>query len=234
MVGFDTIWVKQHRSSPFSVAIVRFFIAQNYKPKKEDTLGERCFDYLLPEAKENNHETEILENLFSIYNDKYTNNLFIKESNSNNYIYLNDKNYSKIPLGSTAPDFDLKDTLGKAISLNNFKDVYLLIDFWGSWCVPCRRNNPSLKELYDQYRKKGLRVISISTEKDAEKWKNAIREDKMNWAQGSDHLGLNSIVALQYGITAFPTYILLDPNRKIILKSSGEIEFIRKKINEIL
>lgn len=232
--AFATSWVKQHRSSPFSVAVVRLFIAQNNDPGMEDTLGERYFDYLSPEAKENNKETDVLENFFAKHNDKYTDNLFIKEISSKNIIYLNDKKYSKIPLGSVAPDFNLKDTSGKAISLNNFKGRYLLIDFWASWCGPCRQNNPTLKELNNQYKGKGLQVISISTDKDAREWKKAIKEDKMSWTQGSDLIGASSIAALRYGITAIPFYILLDPDRKIILKSTGDIEFIREKMKDIL
>ena len=231
--NFERNWVVQHRSSPFSIAIIWLFIAQNNNPT-EDTLGERYFDYMLPPAKENNYETEKLQELFSTYNNKYADNLFIKDSNSYNYIYLNDKNYSKIPLGSIAPDFNLKDTSGKAISLNNFKGGYLLIDFWASWCGPCRENNPSLKELYRQYKGKGLRVISSATDNDAQKWKTAIKKDKMNWTQGSDLIGAKSIAALRYGITAIPTYILLDPDRKIIMKSPGDIEYIREKIMDIL
>jgi thiol-disulfide isomerase/thioredoxin len=231
--AFPKNWVMQHRSSPFSVAVVRLFIAQNDNPKKQDTLGERYFDYLLPEAKENNYETERLQNLFSTFTDKYADNLFIKDIDSNNYIYLNDKKYSKIPLGSIAPDFIVTDTSGMIIKLSDFKNEYLLIDFWASWCGPCRANNPSLKKIYQKYRDKGLRILSISIDKDSDDWKNAIRKDGMNWIQAADLSGPKSKIATQYGAEAIPLYILLDHNKRIILKSTGNIDFTCRKISTI-
>lgn len=231
--AFPKNWVMGHRSSPFSVAVVRLFITQNNNPKKQDTLGERFFDYLSPEAKENNYETEKLQNLFSTFNDKYANSLFIKDIDSNNYIYLNDKKYSKIPLGSIAPDFSVQDTSGKIISLSTFSNEYLLIDFWASWCGPCRTNNPALKKIYQEYSDKGLRMLSISIDEDPDNWKNAIIKDKMNWIQATDLSGPKSKVAKEYDAEAIPLYILLDPEGRIILKSTGDIEFISQKISEV-
>lgn len=232
--AFTTSWVKQHRSSPFSVAIVWMFIAQHNNPKTEDTLGERYFDYLLPEAKENNYETERLQNHFAPFNDKYADNLFIRDIDSNTYIYLNDKKYSKIPLGSIAPDFSVQDTSGRIIKLSDFKSQYLLIDFWASWCGPCRANNPSLKKIYQKYKDKGLKILSISLDTDSADWKNAIIKDKMNWIQGADLSGPKSKIAIEYGAEAIPLYILLDQDKRIILKSTGDIDFMSKKINDIL
>ena len=231
--AFIKNWVMQHRSSPFSVAVVRLFIAQNSNPKKQDTLGEKYFDYLLPEAKENNYETERLQNLFSTFNDKYADNLFIKDIDSNNYIYLNDKKYSKIPLGSIAPDFIVTDTSGTIIKLSDFKNEYLLIDFWASWCGPCRANNPSIKKIYQKYRNNGLKILSISIDKDSADWKNAIRKDGMNWIQAADLSGPKSKIAIEYDTEAIPLYILLDRNKRIILKSTGDIDFISKKIDTL-
>ncbi len=230
MTNFFIHWVKQHRSSPFSVAIIRLFIAKNNNT--EDKVGEECFDYLLPTAKENNYETDLLENIFSRNNRKYRKNLFIKELDSNNFIYLNDKKYSKIPLGTIAPDFSVRDTSGRVIKLSDFKN-YLLIDFWASWCGPCRANNPSLKKIYQKYRAKGLKILSVSFDEDSDDWKNAIKKDKMNWIQGSDLLGSKSKIAVEYGADAIPLYELLDQNKRIILKSTGDIDFISKKINDI-
>ena len=229
-------WVKQHRSSPFGPSVILLFI-HNTNPSainSEDAIAEKYFEYLLPEAKENNEGANTLEKLFSTYNGKYTNNLSLDEINSGEARYLDDKKYSKIPLGSIAPDFTVKDTSGRLINLSDFKNQYLLIDFWASWCGPCRRNDPSLKKLYNQYKANGLHVLSVSTDEDAEKWRKAIREDKMNWTQGSDLIGANSVPAMQYGVKAIPVYILLDPTGEIILKSEGDIDFVEEKIKGIL
>lgn len=231
--SFEKNWIMQHRSSPFSVAILRLFIVQNNNHQKQDTLAERYFDYLLPEAKENNYETERLQNYFAPFNDKYADNLFIKDIDSNNYIYLNDKKYSKVPLGSIAPDFSVRDTSGRIVKLSNLRNEYLLIDFWASWCGPCRANNPSLKKIYQKYKDKGLRMLSISIDEDLGNWKNAIIKDQMNWIQAVDLSGPKSKVAKEYDAEAIPLYILLDPNKRIILKSDGDINFTSRKIDTI-
>ena len=205
-------WVTNHKSSPFSVAIIRLFIAKNPESGTEDTSAEKYFDSLLPEATENNSETDILEIGFAYHNDKY----------------------SKIQLGSFIPNFTVRDTSGKEIGLSDFKNKYLLIDFWASWCGPCRANNPELKKLYYKYKDRGLDVLSISLDIDAQKWKAAIKKDNMDWFQGSDLLGEQAGIGSRYRITAVPMYILIDNDGKIILKSiGGDINLVEEKLNKI-
>ena len=205
-------WVTTHKSSPFSVAVIRLFIAKNPLSGVEDTLAEKYFDALLPEAKKNNSESDLLESGFERYNDKY----------------------SRLQVGSVASNFTIKDTSGKEVKITDFKNNYLLIDFWASWCSPCRINNPYLQELYNNYKEKGLIVLSISMDTDIQKWKEAIKKDDMTWLQGADLLGEYAGVGSQYRITAVPTYILVNPNKKIIMKSvGGDVDIVREKLNEI-
>lgn len=205
-------WVTTHKSSPFSVAVIRLFIAKNPLSGVEDTLAEKYFDALLPEAKKNNSESDLLESGFERYNDKY----------------------SRLQVGSVASNFTIKDTSGKEVKITDFKNNYLLIDFWASWCSPCRINNPYLQELYNNYKEKGLIVLSISMDTDIQKWKEAIKKDDMTWLQGADLLGEYAGVGSQYRITSVPTYILVNPNKKIIMKSvGGDVDIVREKLNEI-
>ena len=205
-------WVAKHKSSPFSVAIIRLFIAKNPLSGTEDTVAEKYFDALSPQAKKNNSETDILESGFESYNSKY----------------------SKIQIGSIIPDFIIKDTLGKAVAMTDLKNNYLLLDFWASWCTPCRANNPLLNDLYSEFKEKGLLVLSISMDTDMKKWKNAIQMDSMKWLQGSDLLGQDAGIGLRYRITAVPTYILIGPDKKIIVKSiGGDVNLIGERLNEI-
>jgi|GEM_PF-777863 len=205
-------WVVKHKKSPFSVVVIRLFIYKGIQ-QGEDTVAERYFDSLLPQAIENNYQSYILTQSFAIYNDKY----------------------SKIPNNGIAPNFSVEDTSGKEIKLNDFRNQYLLIDFWASWCGPCRENNPLLKQLYYKYKEKGLNVLSISVDTNAAKWKAAIKKDEMDWPQGSDLSGQNNGVGLKYQIGAVPQYILIAPDRTIVLKSiGGDIKLVESKLKDLL
>jgi len=119
------------------------------------------------------------------------------------------------------------------VSLSDFKGKYVLLDFWASWCGPCRINNPILKSIINKYKNFNFELISISADEKSDKWKTAIKKDAMNWVNLSDLKGMKSQVVIEYGISAFPTYILIDPSGKIILRTENEIEKIREKIAEI-
>ncbi len=205
-------WVNKHRESPFSVAVINLFISQTLK-EGEDTLAQKSFDLLLPAATTNNYQAYLLKRKFALYNDKY----------------------SKIPLNSQVPDFIVKDTSGQEIRLSDFEGSFLLIDFWASWCGPCRENNPLLQKLYDRYKEKGLSVLSISIDIDEVKWKEAIMEDKMKWLQGSDLKGPESGTGFNYHISAVPQYFLIGPMGNIILKSTGgDINLVESKLKKLL
>jgi thiol-disulfide isomerase/thioredoxin len=109
------------------------------------------------------------------------------------------------------------------VKSKQFKGKWLLIDFWASWCAPCRQNNPLLKEIFEKYHDKGLEVLSISVDKDIEQWKKAIKDDKMTWYHGSDLLGLDLGVGKSYQISAVPAYFLVSPEGLIVTKSVGDI-----------
>lgn len=213
IAGFPVKWIMAHRNSPFSVAVLRLYVAGSSDKGAEDTLAEKLYDKLSLKAKQNNAEADILESWFEIYNDKY----------------------SRFQPGSPLPDFKIYDTVGKLIQLSNFENKYLLIDFWASWCGPCRANNPHLKDLYDSYKSKGLEVLSISVDTDKAKWLKAIKADEMSWHQGSDLKGQNAGTGFQYRITSVPLYILISPQQKIITKSiGGDIDLIKKELDSIL
>ncbi|TCC98519.1 TlpA disulfide reductase family protein [Pedobacter hiemivivus] len=126
--------------------------------------------------------------------------------------------------GLVAPDFVKKDMNGKTIRLSDYKGKYVLLDFWGSWCGPCRASHPHLKEMYEQYKEDGLVVIGVAEERTTNKaaWLKAIKDDGLPWTQIMNEEGKEkSDVVTLYGIKAFPTKILLDKEGKIIWRSSG-------------
>ncbi len=124
-------------------------------------------------------------------------------------------------IGQIAPDFTQNDTLGNPLSLSSLRGYYLLVDFWASWCGPCRYENPNLVTAYETYKNKGFAILGVSLDQPDGRaaWLKAIKEDKLNWYQVSDLQFWKNSVAVQYGINAIPQNLLLDPQGKIIAKN---------------
>lgn len=115
-------------------------------------------------------------------------------------------------------DFTQKDIEGKTVHFNDLKGKYILVDFWASWCGPCRAENPNVLKAYQQYKDKNFTVVGISLDKEEAKWKKAVADDKMPWLQLSDLEGFENEVATYYNIRAIPFSFLLDPQGKIIAR----------------
>ncbi|MEI7423773.1 MAG: TlpA disulfide reductase family protein [Prolixibacteraceae bacterium] len=137
-------------------------------------------------------------------------------------------------IGAIPPDFTQNDPDGKPISLSNFRGKYLLIDFWASWCAPCRAENPNVVKAYAKYHEKGFEILGVSldNEKGRDNWLNAIKKDGLAWTQVSDLKYWNNEVARKYGISSIPQNFLLDPTGKIVGKNLRG-EALSKKLEEI-
>ncbi|WP_257666334.1 TlpA disulfide reductase family protein [Parapedobacter tibetensis] len=135
-------------------------------------------------------------------------------------------------IGSTMLDFTLPDTSGEPVRFSDFKGKYVLVDFWASWCGPCRAENPNVLKAYDRYKDKNFTVVGISLDEDGEKWKKAIQEDGMPWAQVSDLKGFRNEVSTYYGIQGIPSTLLVNPEGKIIAKNLRG-EMLQKKLAEL-
>jgi peroxiredoxin len=144
-----------------------------------------------------------------------------------------DKPTSKIAVGNMAPDFTLPDTEGKPISLSSFKGKYVLVDFWASWCGPCRGENPNVVANYNKYKTKNFTVLGVSLDEDKTKWLTAIKTDNLAWKHVSDLKFWNNAAAQLYGVQSIPFNVLLDQSGKIIATDLRD-EDLGKKLEEVL
>ena len=128
------------------------------------------------------------------------------------------KTLNMVKVGNYALDFTQSDTLGNPVRFSDYKGKYVLLEFWASWCGPCRAEGPNLLKAYDTYKDKGLVIIAVSLDKDADSWKKAIVKDNLPWIHVSDLKQFRNEVAEQYGVHAIPANFLIDPQGKIIHK----------------
>ena len=139
----------------------------------------------------------------------------------------------KTMVGVKAIDFSQPDMNGKMISLSSFKGKYVLVDFWASWCGPCRAESPNLVKAYSKYKEKNFEIFGVSLDQSKDKWLKAVNDDQYTWTQVSEVKGWETAVAQEYGIEGIPFNILVDPNGYIVARNLRG-EALEKKLKEIL
>ncbi len=169
-----------------------FAIVRYYQATENGVKAEELFNTLTPDVKRSD---------ISMYLSQL--------------IYESKKN----PIGSVLPNFSQPDVDGKLISLSSFKGKYLLVDFWASWCRPCRMENPAVVAAFNEYKDKNFYILGVSLDKAKPAWVDAIKMDNLNWAQVSDLKGWSNDVAQQFQIQSIPQNFLLDPQGRIIAKN---------------
>lgn len=122
-------------------------------------------------------------------------------------------------LNNKAITFEQKDSSNRLVRLSDYKGKYVLVDFWASWCMPCRAENPTLKKAYEKYNQKGFEILGVSLDNIKSAWLNALRKDDLPWKNVSDLNGFKNVVAQKYAVTELPTSYLLDSEGKIIAKN---------------
>jgi peroxiredoxin len=127
---------------------------------------------------------------------------------------------SKInPIGSLISEFSQTDTSGKTVNISAFRGKYVLVDFWASWCRPCRQENPNVVAAFDKFKNKNFTIVGISLDQNKKAWIDAIKMDGLSWSHVSDLKGWSNQVAAMFKITSIPQNFLLDPEGRIVAKN---------------
>jgi peroxiredoxin len=138
-----------------------------------------------------------------------------------------------VTVGQAAPEISLNNPEGKAVNLSSLRGKYVLIDFWASWCGPCRQENPNVVRMYNKFKGKNFEIFGVSLDKSKEKWIEAIQKDELSWVHVSDLQYWQSAGAQAYGVQSIPATFLIDPTGKVIAKNLRG-QALETKLTEIL
>lgn len=162
------------------------------------------------------------------------NKLKVAESEYTQEYYDKFTAYSNVAVGALAPEINLNSPDGTPIALSSLKGKVVLLDFWASWCGPCRKENPNVVKLYNQYKSKGFEIYGVSLDRNKEDWVKAIQDDKLTWLHVSDLKFWESEAAALYKVEAIPATFIIGKDGKILAKNlRGEqlAEFLKKMFN---
>ncbi|MDR2057432.1 MAG: AhpC/TSA family protein [Dysgonamonadaceae bacterium] len=234
--------LQEYYNSPFEKQQNSDF--QQFVQKKLNEIGdetkEACKNFIknnpdsyisLMALMEYGRQTQDMDEISSLF---YTLSADVQNTSEGKNIELQLSVSKTIAIGSIAPDFTQNDPEGNPIMLSDFRGKYLLLDFWASWCGPCRKENPHIVKTYNQYKDKNFEILGISLDNPGGKqnWLNAIQNDGLTWPQVSDLKGWQNAVAIQYNVQSIPQNFLIDPKGVIIAKNLRG-EKLAAKLKEI-
>ena len=138
-----------------------------------------------------------------------------------------------VMVGHKIPEFSQQNQFGKIVSIEDFKGKYVLIDFWASWCIPCRKENPNVVRAYNEFKSKGFDILAVSLDDNKASWLKAIKNDKLEWNHVSDLAGWENVVSKTLKVSEVPSNILIDKDG-IVLAKNLKGEDLHKKLAELM
>lgn len=183
--------------------------------------------FLLVVTSQLEQDISVTESRFGLLDEKIKNGFYGKIVGE----YIAEARIGAV--GAQALDFSQADPDGKMVSLSAFRGKYLLVDFWASWCRPCRMENPNLVKAYHRFKDKNFTVLGVSLDRSKDSWLKAIKDDKLDWTQVSDLKFWSNEAAVKYKVQSIPQNLLIDPSGKIIAKNLRGPE-LHSKLCELL
>jgi len=202
---YNDLMVKQIEKSESILIPIFFYLNQQSLPYSEELKKE-----LYTRAKEQNAQGAMV----------------------NTYVRLYESEMATAP-GQPAPEISLQDSTGKTVSLSDYRGKVVLIDFWASWCGPCRQENPNVVRMYQRFKDHGFEIFGVSLDQERGKWVQAIQQDNIHWVHVSDLRGWQSSAAKLYAVSSIPSTFLVDREGKIIARGLRGEE-LEEKLDEVL